>query len=69
MRTALSIVLLVAATVLLVYGIRASDSLASSFTSLFQGTPTDHSITLILAGAACAALGLFGLRRGEPRLA
>lgn len=68
MRQALSIVLLVAAAVLLIYGIQASDSLASSFSRFFSGTPTDHSIGLILAGAVCAAIGLVGLLR-SPRLA
>ncbi len=68
MRLALSIVLLVAAVVLLVYGFQAADSLSSSFSRFFSGTPTDRSIWLILGGAACAIVGLVGLAR-TPRLA
>ncbi len=68
MRYALSIVLLVAAVVLLVFGFQAADSISSSFSRFFSGTPTDRSIWLILAGAVCAVVGVIGIAR-TPRLA
>ena len=59
----IGIVLLVAGIVLLVMGIRATDSFASQFSKFFTGSPTDRAIWLtiggivaILAGATSAML-------------
>lgn len=68
MRSALSIGLLVVGAILIVFGLQAADSIASSFSRFFSGTPTDHSMWLILGGVACAIVGLVGLARA-PRLA
>lgn len=68
MRLVFSIVLLVAAAVLLTFGVQASDSVASEVSRVFNGTPTDRSIWLIVAGAVCGLLGLMGLAQ-KPRLA
>lgn len=65
MRPILSIVLLVAAVILIVYGLQASDSIASSFSEFFTGSPTDRSMWLLIGGAACAVVGLATLRPGR----
>ena len=60
---AISAALLVAGVILLVYGINESNSTASSIKQSFTGSPTDHSVALIVSGAAAAILGLVGLVR------
>ena len=69
MRMAISVCLLVAAAILLFYGFEASDSFASHVERAVDGTPTDRSIWLLVAGAACGIIGLFGLVTRSPRLA
>lgn len=66
MNKSLSLVLLIGGVVLLIYGASASDSVASSFSRLFTGQPTDRTIWLLLGGMAAAVAGLFGMMRG-PR--
>jgi Mn2+/Fe2+ NRAMP family transporter len=50
MNKALSIALLLVGVVLLVFGINAHDSLASSAKEVVTGAPTDKSIWLIVLG-------------------
>lgn len=57
--------LLVAGIVLIVYGISASDSIGSSFSRFFTGSPTDKTMWLLIGGAAAAAVGLVGVVRGS----
>lgn len=64
MNKLLSIVLLVGGIILIVYGISASNSIGSSFSQLFTGSPTDKSIWLLVGGAIAAAIGAGGLLRG-----
>jgi Mn2+/Fe2+ NRAMP family transporter len=50
MNKALSIAILVAGIVLLVFGINAQDSLASNAKEVVTGNPTDKSMWLIVLG-------------------
>lgn len=50
MNKALSIALLIVGVVLLIFGINAHDSLASSAKEAVTGAPTDKSIWLIVLG-------------------
>jgi Mn2+/Fe2+ NRAMP family transporter len=50
MNKALSIAILIAGIVLLVFGINEQDSLASSAKEVVTGTPTDKSMWLIVLG-------------------
>lgn len=43
---------------LAVWGIQASDSIASSFHRFFTGTPTEKSIWLLVGGAIVASIGV-----------
>ena len=65
MNKAISLALLVGGIVLIVYGISASDSISSSFTRFFTGSPTDKTMWLLIGGIVAAAVGLFGLFRGS----
>jgi hypothetical protein len=66
MNQLVSLVILAAGVVLVIYGFNASNSIGSDFSRLFTGSPTDKSIWLLLGGAVVAAIGLAGLLR-RPR--
>ena len=65
MNKPLSLAILVAGIVLLIYGISASDSIGSEFSRLFTGKPTDETIWLLLGGIVVTAIGAGGLMRGS----
>lgn len=63
MNRLLSIVLLVAGIILIIYGLSALDSISSSFSRFFTGSPTDKTMWLLIGGVVCAAVGLAGVAR------
>jgi hypothetical protein len=65
MTKIISLALLVGGIVLIVYGIRASDSIGSDFSRMFTGSPTNKSIWLLIAGVLTATIGLGCFRRGS----
>ncbi|MCX6955344.1 MAG: DUF3185 family protein [Verrucomicrobia bacterium] len=65
MNKPLSLALLVIGVILLAYGFSASDSVGSSFSRMFTGSPTDKTIWLIIGGAVATAVGVAGLFRGS----
>ncbi len=67
MNRSLSLALLVCGIVLIVFGISASDSIASSFSEFFTGSPTDKAIWLLLGGLVAAIVGAVGLQRGSGK--
>lgn len=56
-----SLIFLSIGTVLIIYGFNALDSIASSFSRFFSGTPTDKTIWLLLGGFLCFGVGAGGL--------
>ena len=58
------LILLAGGITALCYGLSASDSLASRFSRLFTGTPTDQTVWLVIGGAVAIAVGAGGLLRG-----
>ena len=60
MNRPLAIAVLVIGIVLLVFGINAHDSVASSAKELVTGTPTDKSLWLIILGIAGIIIGGLG---------
>ena len=68
MNKALSLALLVVGIVLLVMGVNASDSIASEFSELFSGSPTDKAVWMLIGGPAAVVIGGVGLLR-RPRTA
>lgn len=59
MNRALSLAILVAGIILLIFGINAHESVASSAKEVVTGTPTDKSIWLIVLGAVGILIGGF----------
>ncbi|HEX5050233.1 MAG TPA: DUF3185 family protein [Planctomycetota bacterium] len=53
----LGIALLVIGVILLVFGLNARDSMASSVKEAFTGNPTDRAIWLLVGGAALTVVG------------
>lgn len=58
MRNPLGIVFILVGIVLLVLGLAASESLASSFSKFFTNEPTDRAIWFLIGGVASVGLGL-----------
>jgi hypothetical protein len=58
MNKALGIALLVVGIALIGYGIDASNSVSSSVSRTFTGSPTDKTMWLLIGGAASAIVGL-----------
>lgn len=65
MNRLVSTALLVGGVALIIYGINASNSIGSSFSRMFNGSPTDKSIWLLIGGATAAIIGLVGVLRGS----
>jgi hypothetical protein len=64
MNKPISLALLIGGIVLIIYGISASESVGSSFSRLFTGSPTDETIWLLLGGIVATGIGAAGLLRG-----
>ena len=59
--------LLVGGIILMIYGAAASDSIGSSFSRFFTGSPTDKTMWLLIGGAAAAVVGGSGLLFGGSK--
>lgn len=57
MRNPIGIVLVLVGVILLVLGVAASESVASSFSKFFTGEPSDRSIWLMIGGVVAIGLG------------
>lgn len=60
MNRTISIAILVVGVILLIFGINAHDSLASSAKEIVTGTPTDKSLWLIILGVVGIIVGGLG---------
>lgn len=61
MNKLLSLALLIGGIILITYGVSASDSIGSSFSRFFTGSPTDKAMWLLIGGIAATAVGASGL--------
>jgi hypothetical protein len=68
MNKPISLALLIGGIALLVYGVIASDSLASDFSRFFTGSPTDKTMWLLIGGAIATIVGGAGVLRGSKSL-
>jgi hypothetical protein len=58
MRTIMGVVIAAAGVVLVVLGLDANDSIGSRLSRLFEGTPTDKTIWLLVGGVLAVITGL-----------
>lgn len=65
MNKFISLALLAGGIALIIYGLSASDSISSSFSRFFTGSPTDRTMWLLIGGIVAGVLGLAGLWRGS----
>ena len=68
MYTGIMAALLAVGALLLFWGFQAADSIASSFSEFFTGSPTDKAVWLLVGGMVLIVVGLAGLWRGRQRL-
>lgn len=64
MNKGISVALLVAGIVVIIWGVSASQSFSSDVSRFFTGSPTDKAMWLLIGGILAAVVGLFGLLRG-----
>ena len=57
MNKAIGLALLVAGIALIIFGVSASDSIGSSVSRAFTGSPTDKTLWLLVGGSAAAVCG------------
>jgi hypothetical protein len=67
MNKPLSIGLLAVGILLIVLGLNASNTLSTSFSRFFTGSPTDKAIWLLIGGVVASVVGLAGLARSRAR--
>jgi hypothetical protein len=65
MKKPISIALLLGGAILIIYGFGASNSVGSSVSRTFTGSPTDRTVWLLVAGFAAVIVGLSGVLRGS----
>jgi hypothetical protein len=67
MNKAVSLVILVAGIVLVVFGVAATKSFSSDISRFFTGSPTDKAIWMLIGGVVAIIIGLVGLLRGQAK--
>jgi hypothetical protein len=65
MNKAISLAILVAGVILIIYGIDASNSAGSSLSRMANGSPTDKTTWLLVGGSVLSIVGLAGVFRGS----
>jgi uncharacterized membrane-anchored protein len=63
MDKGMSVALLVAGVILLVFGLNAYHSASSDVSRFFTGAPTDKALWLLIGGIVAAIAGFLGLSR------
>lgn len=63
MYKGVSAALVVVGIMLIIWGIRASNSFGSDMSRFFTGSPTDRTIWFLTGGVVLGVIGLFGLFR------
>lgn len=64
MDKAISLAILAAGILLVVFGINASNSISSDISRVFTDAPTDKAIWMLVGGVVVTIIGLVGLLRG-----
>ncbi|MGD0597629.1 MAG: DUF3185 family protein [Sedimentisphaerales bacterium] len=67
MNKVVSLVILAAGIVLVVFGVAATKSFSSDISRFFTGSPTDKAIWMLIGGVVAIIIGLAGLSLGKPK--
>lgn len=67
MEKAISLAILAAGILLVIFGISASNSISSDISRVFTDAPTDKAIWMLVGGVIVTVIGLAGLLRGLKR--
>jgi len=59
--------LLAGGILLIIFGVRESESLRSDISRFFSGSPTDRAIWMLIGGVVATIVGLVGLSLGRSR--
>ena len=65
MNKTISLVILLAGILLVIFGIAASGSFSSDVSRFFTGAPTNKAIWMMVGGVVAGLIGLAGLWRGS----
>jgi len=65
MHKAVALALLAAGILLIIFGVRAAQSLSSDISRFFTGAPTDKAIWMLISGVVLSLVGVVGLWRGQ----
>jgi hypothetical protein len=65
MNKAIAVAMLAAGIVLTIFGVNEMNSFSSDVSRWFTGSPTDHSIWMLVIGILIGVAGLFGLVSGK----
>ena len=63
MNQIISLALIIAGVILIVFGVNATQSFGSDLSRFFTGSPTDKSIWMLIGGIVVTGLGLFSAQR------
>ena len=63
MNRIIFLALLIGGVVLMIYGIKATNSFSSDVSRFFSGSPTDKAIWLLIGGIVASVIGLVGTLR------
>ena len=63
-----SLALLVGGVVLMIIGIKATNSFSSDVSRFFTGSPTDKAVWMMVGGVVASIVGLIGLLRPSKSL-
>jgi len=67
MNSVVSLAILAVGILLIIFGIRESESLNSDISRFFSGSPTDRAIWMLIGGVVATVVGLAGLSFGRLR--
>jgi len=67
MNKVFSLALLIGGVVLIVLGIKATESFGSDISRFFTGSPTDKAVWMLIGGCVATVVGLGMTLRGSSR--
>ena len=65
MDKTISLALLAAGILLVIFGVSASNSFSSDISRVFTDAPTDKAIWMLVGGVVLTVIGLAGMMRGS----